>query len=1696
MASIAAEIPIVPGDIWFDRYDRYAVITKLYGTTVETRSLKQPIAELKAKPNSDDISQPSRQFRLNWTFHKRGIRVGDRVSNSKAYRNGDTNNVVTGVVTELFFKNQTLVIRVGEDGNELSAYMFRVLKDEEGLGLTLNLTSMFRWKNGLIKGSIWGKRARGEWARVVVLDTKPLRYRKILTDEGFFVGPVLTDEDEFKKYKMKRRGPRVGERWEDASDDYSVRILNTWTIGDEEEDIDIQYIADDSSFSQFLTYSKFIKTFTPAGPSETDIYKKGNKEYYVANIERGEGKRTYTLRKTNGRDPVEIMHDITSLDSPMLDNKFEFVQNGPRGVWYDEDAGDAIEIELSDYNKDDDGSQNTPVYIKKRKPKGKGWRPVPRSMGMTVKWLLDNFMQPTELDIRELQGDDINMTSYWALKSGVDQDGVTVDDIIYQNADNSALRWRGSLLHATTYKHDNHYITNIAFSPNGKTCMVHMATDETNYIYLYKDVKKSEWGRASPDMEVEMESTYTVHTAITDDTVYYTDPLNDFIATLDDDGEEYTVMAYNYKTKITKPIWTYENEIELMAAVRARGVDFIATLDDEAHLHLHKNPSLGQPEEILKLNTELGTRLRALDITLFNEVVYLMIVYTENDKDFITVVTEKNKLVFKEEMKGGPRVLLRIHAVIKYDHLVFKDVEDNNDIISVRNFITGASYTICPGHKVTNLVFDGDKIGQATSGKIVLWDLPKDRDELKDIMDALKNKDRNFLERIKNLKQKIRGGIPLWTFFVKDFRDLIPELPQQDLQDVLEGDYGKEVFEFALGKKTVYHIFSDKAIKRAIEFGLTGRVLKQFPDANANVQMVAIRQEKWTVFNFITETEAHLVEAVFRKFEGQVLLFAPNRDLDKKPLLPILQKFLKLKLDEETKITIATNYVQHLNWFTKYGGHDIEKSNPELNKKLNEMVKQHATGKIVQELLGISGPTFTSIKARSILDTIDFDKVDFSRSFKRDAEDKYMLIPWVFYHYTIKEEMEWEYAVEMADKLLKKIDINGKPSLLYSEVKFVLNDYTTTEYLIALVKYFDEKGYKHFNYKQEVPDYMINTRNSDATRNDTILIQAIVDGDIDLVRTILDVESVEPNIGHPLFIVGDNDVLKVLLDDPRINREDQVVHGYAHAQRLSILELAVLGSGSVERVKLLMKYPFSEETVRRAIKLCKDPHILILLSPDAKKQQLEQLKQWDMDRIKEQIKELGTCKGYTKEIEDKKKKLGCYEPAYRLKEEKVKELKRLIADGKEALKGLEEELENERDAQKRQEIQQKNVDLSIQLFKFMNELESITGEMEVLDKTYNIVDLRTSINWLEGRCKNFTKRIKALKKRQNDDRSYSVMHNCVNDLDSLMNREWKAQDYQNTIFLDALMKNGKRMVFCLVGKTFEAEMEEMTVECNKLKNSLFQLKMMVNQKRTQLNIENPFKSREVKERELKEVEDKLASTEKAIEECLKNETLNNGIQHKLQLRQYFFPGIYTNWVKTDRMTGDPTDEPMPVSTSGLGGQRGKERYILIDTNSGVRFYVRSEQLEDIVEVNWNNETVEMQGMMLPIVINLKFEKTVALGKMGSSSGTVSGTHGNTQGDVYVVEYIHRFEPEPERRQFFDKDGQIIKLRNRVRIMSPGNIRTGVVTEIDSSGIYIQIGGVMVYYDREDLKNIKIEVVSNLRTTMLQGSSSRVYQLKF
>ena len=507
MASIAAETPIVPGDIWFHTYGRYDVITKLYGTTVETRSLKQPIAELKAKPNSYDISQPSRQYRLNSTFHKRGIRVGDRVSNSVAYRNGDTNNVVTGVVTELFFKNETLLIRVGDDGNELSASMFRVLTDEEGLGLTLNLPSMFRtdepalrtpipgdiWKKGLkyvkyvvitgkgirvwyskqldndlmyktgrsrslsifdirrgewkfhkrgirvgdrvkakvpypngsvtqgivtklifeayrmyiqidttgltkheagkfqldepttsptprrrvtlrrkkIKGSIWGKWARGE--RVVVLDTKPLRYRKILTDEGLLVGPVLTDEDEFKKYSMKRRGPREGERWEDASDDYSVRVLNTWTVGDEEENLDIQYIADDSSFSDFMTIAKFIKTFTPDDPSEMDIYKKGNEKYYVANIKRGEGKRTYTLRKTNGRDPVEIMHSITSLDSPMLDNKFEFVQNGPRGVWYDEDAGDAIEIELSDYNKDDD--VHKAVYIKRGSRKVKDGDP-------------------------------------------------------------------------------------------------------------------------------------------------------------------------------------------------------------------------------------------------------------------------------------------------------------------------------------------------------------------------------------------------------------------------------------------------------------------------------------------------------------------------------------------------------------------------------------------------------------------------------------------------------------------------------------------------------------------------------------------------------------------------------------------------------------------------------------------------------------------------------------------------------------------------------------------------------------------------------------------------------------------------------------------------------------------------------------------------------------------------------------------------------------------------------------------------------------------------------------------------------------------------------------------------------------------------------------------------------------------------
>ena len=63
MASIAAEIPIVPGDIWnFDR--TYSVITKLDRQTVQITWLKQPLAELKGSPT---VTIPISQLRRDWT---------------------------------------------------------------------------------------------------------------------------------------------------------------------------------------------------------------------------------------------------------------------------------------------------------------------------------------------------------------------------------------------------------------------------------------------------------------------------------------------------------------------------------------------------------------------------------------------------------------------------------------------------------------------------------------------------------------------------------------------------------------------------------------------------------------------------------------------------------------------------------------------------------------------------------------------------------------------------------------------------------------------------------------------------------------------------------------------------------------------------------------------------------------------------------------------------------------------------------------------------------------------------------------------------------------------------------------------------------------------------------------------------------------------------------------------------------------------------------------------------------------------------------------------------------------------------------------------------------------------------------------------------------------------------------------------
>ncbi len=114
-------LPIVPGDIWKDNKNytgRNAVITNINGIMITWNWL-------------DDGGQKTRSIQIftrDLVFHKRGIRVGDRVSNSVAFNNSNFDQLVNGIVMELFFKNRTLRIRV--DGNEYSASMFRVLTEE------------------------------------------------------------------------------------------------------------------------------------------------------------------------------------------------------------------------------------------------------------------------------------------------------------------------------------------------------------------------------------------------------------------------------------------------------------------------------------------------------------------------------------------------------------------------------------------------------------------------------------------------------------------------------------------------------------------------------------------------------------------------------------------------------------------------------------------------------------------------------------------------------------------------------------------------------------------------------------------------------------------------------------------------------------------------------------------------------------------------------------------------------------------------------------------------------------------------------------------------------------------------------------------------------------------------------------------------------------------------------------------------------------------------------------------------------------------------------------------------------------------------------------------------------------------------------------------------------------------------------
>lgn len=1392
----------------------------------------------------------------------------------------------------------------------------------------------------IFPGSVWWE-PTPEWVYIVIT-TKPLRYRKYIAGQFREKYKVEEGDEKFKTFAFQKRGPRPGELWQ-TDDLENHRIMKVYPLDDNNDNLLIEYqtIDDYSTWNKRMTIDQWLETAVPRGPMLHDIYKKDNQLYYVSMVSTLKdytADKVFTIRNINGTNPIQIK-DEDHL-SPMLDNGYVFKQNAFKTYNYCTIMRTGENIILSRIW--DNGKEELHKGIKSNQQK------------YTMEEFLNTFVQPKSY---EMEGVD-----KIKIRSGEE------DDLVYSFS-NKIERRKGNW-NVTEYD----WGTNFNFSPNGKYLMI-----ENTYASTIRVFDKANWNETNTPCK-ELVLLYNKFSTITNDSVFFT--------IYSGDRDDVRIIIRNRikstgngrSLRDTEGLLVQPKDLKALAACS----HYVACLSLGKLLLYDVDTKTKQTFE-LQYN-----RLLAFQILEFNNRLYVMIA-EEQDNDSVVIVNKIHK-PFTDKAK----LIVRLRKLVPYytNGFVMKDnyvacydsdLSSSKPVFQVINYIMGSSYKIYPTDQIRSLDFDGKKIALATDKGIQIWTLPAIDPIKKAFVKATFQTDFSKVEEMVK-KVDLNGyyeTIPLWTFLLKRYRQLIPA--NTNFGNILESgnDYGDEAFEFLLPKVEI----TSKVIELAVQYKRAKLLFKEKNDIRTQVlaMQFAIDDEEWEVFEHITFwPDKETIEQLFIKFKnlGDEFTF---------------EKILT-KLDSITlrTLNITPTIVQcYIDYFDKI----------KYTKKAEDIILKYTEGiSLEEDDIKWFLKLFPDLKEEArerferLFNKIDFDMVTYKVS-------KYHLIPFVLDEFVTSDtpaikDVQIAAARYIARRLLDKMDINEDEQLLvrYVRTETLKNTFGRhKDTVLRIVQWFEEKKYKHFN------QVYIDDNGRDYV---TLFIYALGTNDKDFVKALLKITAIDPNIGSPLFQTDNDAMFEVLVQDERIDLNQTNAKGWTS------IEFQADNNG-LKKIKILMQHRdrIEDESIKNAIEIAENEEnmpILFLLNTELREKQFEQVQKWSNERTSDQIKNLNKCKGYTKKVKARKKLLESKRnKQYEKLEKEIETLKNELRRLQARRKKIEDEFDAATD-EERSKLEQEYNDLILIIIKNSEDLERKTGAQDYFDKQFGIKQLRKEIKEFERKCKNYRKKIKALREQKKE--TNAIMKNCVNDLDSLLSRPWKAEDYQNTIFLDAFMKDGKRRVYCLVEKTFEAEMEEMSIECNTLKNKTFTYKLRARAKVNALKL--PDLSPELREKirkEQKEFEELERKTQEAYEKCIKEQELkSDGVELKLKLNEYFFPGIYTNWVKTDQNTGDPTDEPMPVTTSGLGGQKGRERYVLIDTRSGVKFYVPRQSMESVVTIDTVNNISSIQRRVLPIVIKLNYWKSVALGKIGTTSGTVSGTHGNTGGDVYQVEEIRDF----------------------------------------------------------------------------------------